>query len=60
MEEAESAKALRQEQGMFQDQRGGHGGRSEQRKVGDDDGKAGGKQITRDFEDWSEELPVSS
>ena len=40
IEEAESTKALRQEQGMFQDQRGGQGGRSEERKVGDDDGKA--------------------
>lgn len=60
MEEAESTKALRQEGGIFRDQRGDQGERSEERKVRDDDRKAGGKRITRGFGGWSEVLPVSS
>ena len=39
MEEAESTKALRQEGGIFRDQRGDQGERREERKVRDDDRK---------------------
>ena len=59
-EETASAKALSQEQGMFQGQKEASVEEARERKVRDDDGEAGGNQITQGFEGQSEELPIFS